>query len=109
VKTGPGKNSSGLTLLQGILVSQTLPTRYTWVSISYQLIFIFKSNSNSIDMYYSNQYNITTNKCTIVFWCSLITGYYPTCFSHLCGHLHRGTNKNTVTITKVSEPFHHWK
>jgi len=28
VKTGPGKNSSGLTLLQGILVAHTLPTRY---------------------------------------------------------------------------------
>jgi hypothetical protein len=28
VKTGLGKNSSGLTLLQGILVARTFPTRY---------------------------------------------------------------------------------
>ena len=44
VKAGPGKNSSGLTLLQGILVAQTLPTRYMWVTIWYEVIFIFKSN-----------------------------------------------------------------
>jgi len=28
VKTGPGKSSSGLILLQGILVARTLPTKY---------------------------------------------------------------------------------
>jgi len=25
----------------------------------------------------------------------------------LCGHLQGGINKNTITTTKVSEPFHH--
>jgi len=39
----------------------------------------------------------------------LITRYPPTCFCHLHGHLQGGTNKNAITTTKVSEPFHHWR
>jgi len=29
------------------------------------------------------EYNINTNKCTVVFLCRLITGYPPICFGHL--------------------------
>jgi len=47
-----------------------------------------------------NEYVINTNKCTIVFWSSLITRYPPRCFGHLCGHLQGDVNKNRINSHK---------
>jgi hypothetical protein len=53
----------------------------------------------------STEYRINNNKGTIVFLCTFITGYPPTCFGHLCGHLRGSINKYTITITNASEPI----
>jgi hypothetical protein len=49
-----------------------------------KILRIFKTKCVSFE------YNKNTNKCTIVSWCSLITGYPAKCFRHLCGHLQGG-------------------
>lgn len=42
---------------------------------------------------------MNTNKCTMIYWCSLMSKYPPTCFGQLCGHLQGSINKNIITIT----------
>jgi hypothetical protein len=44
-----------------------------------------------------------------VFWCSFTRGYHATCLGHLSGHFQGGIIKNTISSTKLSEPFQHWK
>ena len=55
---------------------------------------------NFTELTIKHKYNLNTNKCTIVFWCSSNTTYPPTCFGYLCVYLQRGINKNTVTVQK---------
>jgi hypothetical protein len=49
---------------------------------------------NTISTPTKAQYNINTNKRTIVLWCVIITRCSATCFGHLCGHVQGGTNCN---------------
>lgn len=49
----------------------------------------------------SDEYNISNNKCTIVFWYSLIIGYSPTCFGHLCHRLQGYIKNNTVFFISI--------
>jgi hypothetical protein len=69
-----------------------------------KLIVAFRNFANTPE----NEYNNKTNKCTIVFYVRLVKCILQHVSSTLCGHLQVGINKNTITITKVSEPFQHW-
>ena len=60
------------------------------------ILAVYKKGPNATPKWSSCEYNNNTNKCTLIFWCSLSTRYPPTRFGHLRGHLQGGIVKNAI-------------